>query len=40
MCVLWEHIDPYELRVEVVKGMESCLLPYSADGDDGGVHEY
>ena len=30
--VLWEHIDSHELRVEVVKGMESRLSPYSVDG--------
>ena len=34
--MLWEHIDSHELRVEVVKGMESHLSPYSA----GGVREY
>ena len=40
VCVLWEHIDSHELRVEVVKDMKSRLSPYSADGDDGGVREY
>ena len=25
--MLWEHIDSHDLRVEVVKGMESRLSP-------------
>ena len=34
VCVLWEHIDSHELYVEVMKGMKSRLLPYSAHDDD------